>query len=251
MIYMYRIAICDDDINFIDYIKEIIWQCELPTQETQIYEYTSGIQLLDEMNSNVYDLLILDMKMDELNGQQTAVEFRKYFPHTILVFCSGAFQPSVESFRVSPYRYLLKSFEKNRMLDEVKEIIAEMKKQHLAPDIVGKYYYNVFHFLPDDILYFESSKYGSIIHSKKDIAERFLNKKIICKMRIEELAKILKPYGFRYARSSRLVNLFYVCYMESGGRIKLENGEMMYVSRSMLSEFRQEVARVLGMNYNI
>jgi len=38
-----------------------------------------------------YDLLIVDVQMPGINGNETARQFRKQFPDTVLVFCSGIF----------------------------------------------------------------------------------------------------------------------------------------------------------------
>lgn len=39
---MYRIAICDDDKEFIDYIKKIIIELGMNYNNTEYYEYESG-----------------------------------------------------------------------------------------------------------------------------------------------------------------------------------------------------------------
>lgn len=40
--FMYRIAICDDDKEFIDYIKKIIIELGMNYNNTEYYEYESG-----------------------------------------------------------------------------------------------------------------------------------------------------------------------------------------------------------------
>lgn len=108
---MYNIVICDDDINFITYMKEMILQCGLSQQEVEFYDALSGeecIHVVQRMGS--CDLLILDMQMEGMDGHTTAKCFRKSFPDSLLVFCSGVLQPTDESFKVTPFRYLQKSY---------------------------------------------------------------------------------------------------------------------------------------------
>ena len=39
---MYKIVICDDDKNFISYMKEMLLRCDLSERQVTFYEVTSG-----------------------------------------------------------------------------------------------------------------------------------------------------------------------------------------------------------------
>lgn len=108
---MTNVVICDDDKNFIPYMRKMLEKAGFEGDNTTFYEYNSGKEMLDGITEDIKcDLLILDIQMPFIDGGKTAQEFRKTFPDTILVFCSGESQPTVGLFKVSPFRYLLKEY---------------------------------------------------------------------------------------------------------------------------------------------
>ena len=108
---MYKIVICDDDKNFIFYMKEMLLRCDLSERQVTFYEVTSGEEcLLTVERMTSCDLIILDMQMSGMDGHATAKHFRKLFPDSLLVFCSGVSKPTDESFKTTPFRYLRKNY---------------------------------------------------------------------------------------------------------------------------------------------
>ena len=60
---MYRIAICDDDKIFVEYLSELLVKTnEDIAGELYIAKYYSGAEFINDIN-NKYDLVILDMQM--------------------------------------------------------------------------------------------------------------------------------------------------------------------------------------------
>ena len=114
---MYYIAICDDNSDFIRYMKNMLLKSGLKNEEVFFYEYNSGEELIKSINTcDKIDLLILDMQMKKLDGNGTARLFRNQFPSSVMVFCSGVYLPTVESFETTPFRYLLKEYTDERMI---------------------------------------------------------------------------------------------------------------------------------------
>ena len=83
------------------------------------------------------DLLILDMELGGIDGDETARLFRDKLKDAVLVFCSGVRTPTVKSFKVTPYRYLLKSYSDVQFVSELKEILEEVGKKSKEEYIVG------------------------------------------------------------------------------------------------------------------
>lgn len=105
---MYHIAICDDSKKYILYLRDILKEVECNI-DYKIFEYSSGEELVRNLDRGInYDLLILDMQLGRMDGDETAKIFRTRFPYTVLVFCSGVRQPTIQSFKATPFRYILK-----------------------------------------------------------------------------------------------------------------------------------------------
>ena len=162
---MFHIILCDDDVNYIEYLKSLILENELQSEDVLFYEFTSGEELIRNLgNLGACDLLILDMQMKAYDGHQTADLFRRKFPNSLLVFCSGVRKPTDESFKAMPYRYLLKDYSELKMQSEIFDIIEAIKERKTDKRIVAKSNYNTILINPDDVTYLENYRYGSIIH---------------------------------------------------------------------------------------
>ena len=166
---LYRIVIVDDASRFVDYMKEIILKCNINMEDITFEEFYSGEEFVAQLNmlSNC-DLLILDMQMKKMDGHATARKFRHRFPHSVLVYCSGVSHPTDESFKVTPFRYLLKDYTEQVMIMEMNAIIRQMQSIVKAPVIMGRNHDSFISLASDDIMYIENSKAGSIMHLCRD-----------------------------------------------------------------------------------
>ncbi len=137
---MYYIAICDDDMNFISYMKNMLAEAGIPENSCTYFEFQSGRDFIHAFdNVSRIDLLILDIQMPDLDGNEIAKQFRYHFPDSVLVFCSGIYKPTVKSFEPNPFRYLLKEYTDSQLIKELKVILREVdaKKRSRAFSAVG------------------------------------------------------------------------------------------------------------------
>lgn len=249
---MIRIVICDDDKKDIEYMKDVIFACGTNKNEVCFYSYNSGEDfLLHAKELSNCDLLILDMQMEELDGHETAVAFRKLFPKTTLVFWSGICRPTDESFKTTPFRYLFKNYSREIMIQEMQAVMREVRSKQNVPQIVGNHYYNMICFEPDDILYIENCRFGSIIHPYKERVDCEFEKQgdIRTKRKLNELYEELQPFGFEYAHNSYIVNMNYVTKMSSDGDLKLKDNTVLRISRSKQKSFREAFSELMGHKY--
>lgn len=238
---MYNIVICDKDKLFIRYIKKIFLYLD-SEEELCFYEYYSVEELMCNLSDNIiFDLLILDVHMSEINGNLVAKEFRCKYPDAVLVFCSGTRQPDIQSFDILPSGYLLKCYSESQMLNEVKVIIDEVKRRKNIPSIIGRNYYNMAVLKPDDIMYISVAKRGSRVVVFPERIKFDFENKLICDKRIEELYDILKSYGFVYAHNSYIVNLKYI-KRKTMTELELLDGTILTIARSKEKELRREMS---------
>lgn len=245
---MYNIAICDDDREFIEFVKKIIKELNF-LDNMNLHEYLSGKDFLFDIdNRHDLDLLILDIQMDEIDGNKVAIELRKRFKDIVLVFCSGVYNPSPENIKVAPFRFLLKQYSKDRMLEEFSEIfeyLAEKKEEPALLCYDRKYTLKV---NISEIVYISITRRGTEVHTylKRD---KFTNKKTyFCKQSLREVYELLKEYSFAYAHNSYVVNLRYIC-KRNKEEIQMINGEILSVSRSRAKELEKEMDLYLAKKY--
>lgn len=237
---MYYIGICDDDAVFIKYIERLFGE----TQEAiEFLEYLSGEELICDMQKRTaYDLLVLDMQMPGMDGNETAKEFRKQFPNTLLVFCSGVCLPTVESFETTPYRYWLKEYTEERMQQEICDVLCKMKTSKMLPYIMGRRKNQIVKLSPEQIYYISIAKRGTVLHCGTTEDQYTSQKKLI------EFYEELRQVGFAYAHNSYIVNLKYVTVV-GAKELELANGEKLTISRARVKEFRKAFAISLAQKY--
>ena len=193
-----------------------------------------------------YDLLILDMQLGGIDGDETARIFRKKFPDAVLVFCSGIRPPSIRSFKATPFRYLLKSHSDQKFICEMREILTELEKYSKKLYVIGHYRNNAIKVKIKNILYIENAKRGSrIIVSPKSEEANFQNI-ILVDEKLSELSE--KFAELIFAHCSYIVNINDVEYV-NGSELILDSGEKLSISRIYQKTFREAFAKSLASKY--
>lgn len=237
---MYYIGICDDDQAFIKYIKRLFSEKH---HEIAFLEYLSGEELIHDIQERtVYDLLILDVQMPGMDGNETAKEFRKQFPNTLLIFCSGVFMPTVKSFETTPYRYWLKEYTEEYMKQEIEEVLCKMKTSRVLPYIMGRKENLIAKLSLDQIYYISIAKRGTVLHCG-NTAGQYTSRK-----RLADFYEQLGEFGFAYAHNSYIVNLKHVAVV-GAKELEFVNGEKLTISRARAKEFRKAFAVSLSQKY--
>ena len=120
---MFRIVCCDDSdadlLQLTGYLSELEEHYPI-----QIFTYTNGIDLIkDYQKKQFYDLLILDMRMNEMNGIEVAEEIRKVDDSLPILIVTATIDYAVEGYRVNAFRYLVKPVVKEDFLNAVKNTL--------------------------------------------------------------------------------------------------------------------------------
>ena len=154
-----RIALVDDTAEERRILSEILDR-ELPQADISVFE--NGESFLKNWEQNSYDLILLDIYMDEMLGVDVARKIRETDFDVRIVFCTTSNEFASESYEVGANYYLQKpvsttSFQ--RMLKMIRLDDYEMNRFITLPDgqkIVLR-----------NITYTEYYNHTIIIHSKK------------------------------------------------------------------------------------
>ena len=234
---MIKIGICDDDKNFRTLLAEAIRRED---NESFIYKYSTGEALIQEEESNL-DLLFLDIQLPGISGNKVSEIMKKKNKDLILVFVSGIYLPTPESFCVQPYRYLLKQSNPSEIQKELRTILTYTKehkgKKYFIAEDDGMYQKIDI----DEILYFSIIKRGCEIH----IFQNGVGKTLRTRKRIQEIEEELKREYFCRIHKSFLVNPRYITEVKKS-EIKLENHEILSVSKARKKTFEDMFAEYLS-----
>lgn len=240
---MFKIAICDDDRSYIETIKEIITQHEEMKEEVVFYEYLSGEELADYCWQQ-HELIFLDIQMPGMDGNETARLIRAGNKEAVLVFCTNYPNPTPESFKVQPFRYVIKDKQNKILKNDMADILVEMKRKvnlkYLNITGDGK----VFRIPLKSILYISVIKRGTLIH----LFQNDEISKIYCRESLKDLYPRLQMDGFEYAHNSYIVNMTNIIHMNKSVIVLIDKTELN-ISRSKKRQFDEEFSKFLHMRY--
>ena len=126
-----NIAICDDEQNQIQYIKDIVsaWAetskhfphfAEFPSAEAFLFDYAE--------NQN-YDILLLDIEMAKMNGIDLAKKVREGNNRVQIVFITGYPDFMSEGFEVAALHYLMKPVKKEKLFSVLDRAVENLGKK--------------------------------------------------------------------------------------------------------------------------
>jgi len=132
-----HIAVCDDlqsDLETIaDMTVQILRETEIPYSIT---EYNTCLSLLaDIQEGRHFDLLLLDVMMEGINGMQLAARLRQQDTRMQIVFISVNREMAMDGYEVSAARYLAKPLNPAKLKEALLYCrrIQEPKKEILLP----------------------------------------------------------------------------------------------------------------------
>ena len=106
----FKIAICDDEQNQIDYMASIVasWSAHAG-HNCEIRTFTSAEAFLFEYEEDkAFDILLLDIEMENMNGIELAKRIRKDHNRAEIIFITSHFEFVWEGYEVDALHYLTK-----------------------------------------------------------------------------------------------------------------------------------------------
>lgn len=221
---MIEVAVCDDDCFIANEIEErILLFAQKLKIEVETEVFFSGNSLLDQIHSGKrYDIIFLDIEMNEKDGIQTAKELRAYDKESILIYVTGYSEYAIEAYEVHPYQFLVKPIDYmllEKYFNEAYKLIQEK-------DVYFQYKYNreYYKINVNQILYFESRKRKILIKTVDGNEHIFYEQ-----LNIVEKILHSSRSSFWRIHQSFLVNSKYI-YRVSYSNIELTNGMILNIS---------------------
>jgi DNA-binding LytR/AlgR family response regulator len=235
-----KIAICDDEKMFLNKIHNDL--LALQTNDTfTIVEYMSGEDLLCDFSADMFDIVILDIEMKELNGMETAEYIRKIDKCVTIIFLTNYESFALKGYQVGAFRYILKEqpdeFYKQQLYDTVQSIYN--KRKYISVNIENE----MRKIAVEDITYIEIYGHKLLLHlinSDDAIAYRGT---------LKETEVFLTGLNFTRSDKSHLVNASKIKSIVDD-LIILEDCTQLYISRkykkSVLNAFMDCIRRRCG-----
>ncbi len=233
-----KIAICDDNNAYINIIEDYIEQLNKSNAECDAYESGEGLVSAYTNNNERYDVIFLDMEMKELNGIETANKIREIDEHTIIIFVTSHTEYVFESFKCSPFRFLVKPVEFAEFKEVFNDVCKKLKKQRKTFTFTeSKTKVRLF---CDDIIYCESQDHWMWIHTKDKVYK-------ICKSLTDLHESLDKEIMYR-VHKSYIVNFQYVNAIKDNDIQLYHCDKLIPISRSYKKGFMEEYTNYIERN---
>lgn len=162
----YKIAICDDEQNQIEYITSIVesWSAH-EGHNHEIRTFASAETFLFEYEEDkAYDILLLDVEMKNINGIELAKRIRKDNNRAEIIFITSHFEFVGEGYDVDALHYLIKPISADKLTKVLAKAAEKLSVE--PPSVVISCEGETVRLYESDILYVESLLHYIVIHTK-------------------------------------------------------------------------------------
>lgn len=163
---MYKIAICDDEKSSAAEAAELLekYRSAHFRMEMSVDIYYSSLDILDAIEKKSYDIYLLDIYIDKMNGIEIAEAIRKKDENGQIIFMTSSNAFYKDAFRIHAVHYLEKPILEEEFFDAMDRVCMEEEERFLTVRESGE----VSKVAIDDILYIESEDhYKRIVTADK------------------------------------------------------------------------------------
>ena len=242
---MIKVAICDDDNLFAHQLENIILNtCDKESIKVDTEIYLSGFTLEKGiLTSQKFDLIYLDIQMENGDGISAAKNIRKMDDNVIIIFVSSYDRYMMELFRLDVFAFIKKPVEP----DSFSKTFLEANQKICSKNFffTFKYRNQEFKIPCKDILYYESRGRQISIHEKSGEVHVFNGK-------LSDVEKNLEKGKIPFLRihQSYLVNYFLI-RSRTKSEIILINGTILSISEDRQKKFGIDYGKMLRGEINV
>lgn len=222
-----RVAICDDDLTHSGqletYLMTVMQKYINLTVDIEVYQ--SGEELLKLLREEqVYpQILFLDIEMGGIDGVQTAKAIRSKDRSMVIIYVTSYDKYTMDSFEVSPFRYLLKPITYEKIEQVFSAAIDEILNNHAY--LFFKRNSEQIQIKCEDIVSIVSENGRMLRINTKDKTEENM-----FYAKIKDVEKQINPLMFLKINKGTIINLNYVHIITSED-VFLTTGERITISR--------------------
>ena len=227
-----KVLICDDDVSEIEKLVQLmsaykekngilfdITSCSLPGEITR-----------ELQNSRQFDILFLDIYIEQLNGLDLAKLIRKNNNNSKIVFISTSDTHALEAFGVNASQYLVKPISYSRLAQTLDLLLKETLEGGFINVSCNNQIVKIF---LNDLVYTETQRhYQALVLSNGTVERARLTRAELCEM-------LGGQKRFVRIGASFLVNLDYVVRVASD-EVELKGYHVIHVPRRVLADLKQQ-----------
>ena len=233
---MIRVAIVEDEENYISVLKDYLEQYKRETgEQIEVTVYHDGDEIAAFYRAQ-FDIILMDIEMKFIDGMTAAGEIRKVDSSVSIIFITNAPQYAIHGYEVGALDYILKPVSYFTFSQKFGRAVAKLKKRSSRKQVTVPVKGGVMRMELSEIHYIESEGHNLVYHTKDgDHISSGTMKAVETAMEGMDFSRINKCY---------LVNLEHV----DGVRDKyaIVHNDRLLISRPRMKQFMQELTRYWG-----
>lgn len=230
------IALIDDCPQDLALLSEYVCRyCNEHKIHVSLKQFSQEKDFEDTLCTERYDLVFLDIFMQNSNGILIAKKLKKGNPNCQIIFSTSSKEHAIKAFRLHALDYLLKPYTYAQLEDALNRFENTVKK--FTHYIELKEGYFMTRIRVTDIMYVDYHNHYIQVHTQSKIIRSY--------MFFKNFSPMLSPYRqFLWCYRNCLVNMDYIDTWE-GNDFILKNGERLLISKSQKREIIQAYANYI------
>lgn len=232
---MLKIGIVEDDDKFIaiisDYLTRFGREQGISIQ-TEIFH--NGEQLVFDYQP-VYDILLMDIEMPEMDGMTAAAAVRREDTNVLIIFITNMAQYAIKGYKVKAHSYILKPLNYSSFAFEMEDALETLSRR-TEDSVLLNTGDGLKKIQIADIQYVESCGHTMRVHAKDGIFD--------IRESMKNMEEKLKPFFFERSHVSYLVNLAHVSSLD--GEVAAVGSDTVLISRHKRKSFMLALTSYLG-----
>ena len=135
---MHKILITDDEENIRYFFKRLF-----ESIEEKIYEASSGKETIKLINEVDFDLIILDVKLPDINGLDLLKTIKEHRPDIVIIIVTayGTTEIAIESIKLGAYDCIFKPFDDDKLEKQISKALAfvDISKSNREVESIGSF----------------------------------------------------------------------------------------------------------------
>jgi len=230
---MFSIAVCDDEERDLKITLELL--NEYDSNKSKMFAvttFTTAMDLFQGTKETVFDLAILDIEMNSLNGYEVARQLTSTESCPLIIFLTKSPEYAIQGYGVA-FRYITKPVDRHTFFAALDDAISEISASRFIFSIGGEQ--RIWKYA--DIYYFETWNHYVVLHT--------VDEEFTMRTALKDILPLLPQGYFCTPHHSYIVNCSHI---KSADRqnVRLTNGIHIPISRGCRMKFENQLHTYLG-----
>ncbi len=198
----FKVAVCDDDKEYLDNMSKYLSNVDVQglDMEYETYDTSTGLLKRFVKDNAAFDVVFIDIEIDDLTGIELANTIRSLNSHVIIVFVTSHKKYTLDCLVCRPFGIMIKPIEFDYFKRAFAKIIEKHRSNYTTVEITVKR--QKFSICFDDIIFLQAVDHNTYILTRNQMHMTY--------MTLSEVERQLDPGRFVRVHRAYIVNMSYI-----------------------------------------